>query len=241
MGQAKKAPTEHSGVGKYIVKEATQTEKFERGYISHISIPILGPKEAFVYILKFQQMAGTETELFHSEDQHSFCGSDTKDSACNAGDPALIPGEGNGYSSILAWRSPWTEEPGRLQSIGLQRVGHDWRDLVWHMAHKYPWMQLLYMDDLNNPHNHLMRSCHGDNMVLLSFSLEAMAQNKAKARGGKGTSLNSGEGCTQGITTIGQQCSESKVHRSQDNHTSSYHQVKTLLSPIPTPTKEAGK
>ena len=29
------------------------------------------------------------------------------------------------HSSILAWRIPWTEEPGRLQSIGSQRVGHD--------------------------------------------------------------------------------------------------------------------
>ena len=29
------------------------------------------------------------------------------------------------YSSILAWRIPWTEEPGRLQSMGLPRVGHD--------------------------------------------------------------------------------------------------------------------
>ena len=29
------------------------------------------------------------------------------------------------HSSILAWRIPWTEEPGRLQSIGLQRVVHD--------------------------------------------------------------------------------------------------------------------
>ena len=29
-------------------------------------------------------------------------------------------------SSILAWRIPWTEEAGRLQSMGLQRVGHDW-------------------------------------------------------------------------------------------------------------------
>ena len=29
------------------------------------------------------------------------------------------------HSSILAWRIPRTEEPGRLQSIGLQRVGHD--------------------------------------------------------------------------------------------------------------------
>ena len=29
------------------------------------------------------------------------------------------------YSSTLAWRIPWREEPGRLQSMGLQRVGHD--------------------------------------------------------------------------------------------------------------------
>ena len=30
------------------------------------------------------------------------------------------------HSSILAWRTPWAEEPGGLQSMGLQRVGHDW-------------------------------------------------------------------------------------------------------------------
>ena len=29
------------------------------------------------------------------------------------------------HSSILAWRIPWTEQPGRLQSMRLQRVGHD--------------------------------------------------------------------------------------------------------------------
>ena len=29
------------------------------------------------------------------------------------------------HSSILAWRIPWTEEPGELQSLGFQRVGHD--------------------------------------------------------------------------------------------------------------------
>ena len=29
------------------------------------------------------------------------------------------------YSSTLAWKIPWTEEPGRLQSMGLQRAGHD--------------------------------------------------------------------------------------------------------------------
>ena len=29
------------------------------------------------------------------------------------------------HSSILAWRIPWTEEPGRLQAMGLQTIGHD--------------------------------------------------------------------------------------------------------------------
>ena len=40
-------------------------------------------------------------------------------------------------SSILAWRIPWTEEPGRLQSIG-HRVRHDWSDLAQHIyIHKW--------------------------------------------------------------------------------------------------------
>ena len=39
------------------------------------------------------------------------------------------PGGGHGtHSSILAWRISWTEEPGGLQPIGSQRVGHDWSD-----------------------------------------------------------------------------------------------------------------
>ena len=34
------------------------------------------------------------------------------------------------HSCILAWRIPWTEEPSRLQSMGLKRAGHDWSDLA---------------------------------------------------------------------------------------------------------------
>ena len=34
------------------------------------------------------------------------------------------------HSRILAWRNPWTEEPGGLQSIGLQRARQDWSDLA---------------------------------------------------------------------------------------------------------------
>ena len=55
-----------------------------------------------------------------------------KESACNAGDQGLIPGlgrsPGEGYGNplgILAWRIPWTEEPGGLQSVKSQRVEHD--------------------------------------------------------------------------------------------------------------------
>ena len=59
-------------------------------------------------------------------------GSDGKESACNVEDLGSIPGweyaleEGMAiHSSIFAWRIPWTEEPGRLQSMGSQTVGHD--------------------------------------------------------------------------------------------------------------------
>ena len=119
---------------------------------------LVDPLQLFLYFFRFYK---------------GFPGSSpSKESACNAGDPGLIPGlgrsPGNGagnpfqysgaslvaqlvknlpamqetwvpnlgqedlleegmatHSSILAWRIPWTEEPDRLQSMGLQRVGHD--------------------------------------------------------------------------------------------------------------------
>ena len=56
-----------------------------------------------------------------------------KESACSTGDPGLIPGSGRSSGEengnplqILAWRIPWTEEPGGLQSTGSQRAGQDW-------------------------------------------------------------------------------------------------------------------
>ena len=41
-----------------------------------------------------------------------------------------LEGEMATHSNIVAWRIPWTEEPGSLQSMGSQRVGHNWRDLA---------------------------------------------------------------------------------------------------------------
>ena len=53
-----------------------------------------------------------------------------KNLPANAGDTGSIPGWGRALeeemaSSILAWEVPWTEEPGRLQSMGSQRAGQD--------------------------------------------------------------------------------------------------------------------
>ena len=59
-------------------------------------------------------------------------GSDGKESAYNAGDLGLILGLGPWRRAwqptpvFLPGESPWTEEPGGLQSMGSQRVGHDW-------------------------------------------------------------------------------------------------------------------
>ena len=69
-------------------------------------------------------------------------GSDGKESTCNAGDLGSIP-ELKKIPWRRAWQptpaflpgeSPWTEEPGGLQSMGSQRVGHDWSNWV-HVEH----------------------------------------------------------------------------------------------------------
>ena len=59
------------------------------------------------------------------------CDSDSKEYTCNAGDQvqSLDPEDSlekgmATHSSILAWRVPWTEEPGRIQSMGSQRLMH---------------------------------------------------------------------------------------------------------------------
>ena len=55
------------------------------------------------------------------------------------------------HCSILAWRIPWTEEPGGLQSMGLQRVRHNWRDL----ACMHDWVLLLFIWNYHNTVNRL--------------------------------------------------------------------------------------
>ena len=42
------------------------------------------------------------------------------------------------HSSILAWEIAWTEEPGRLQPMGLQRLGHDWVSIKAQLGNTEP-------------------------------------------------------------------------------------------------------
>ena len=60
------------------------------------------------------------------------------------------------HSSILAWETPWTEEPGGLQSRALQRVGHNWSD--WACIFTYSRVvsknQVNLLRHLNHPFSH---------------------------------------------------------------------------------------
>ena len=108
-------------------------------------------------------------------------GSAVKNLPAKAGDTGLTlvsgrsPGAGNGnllhYSCL---ENPWTEEPGRLQSIGSHRVGHNWSDSasINVFAWKIPWTkepgglqsmgckELDRMSDLNNKRTHMIQQLY---------------------------------------------------------------------------------
>ena len=86
-------------------------------------------------------------------------GSGGRESTCNAGYLGSVPGlgrsPGGGHGSplrFLAWRIPWTEDPGGRQSMGSQRVGHNWvtkhRTVHSHLEARNPWWlwQFLFIN-----------------------------------------------------------------------------------------------
>jgi len=85
-------------------------------------------------------------------------GADGKASAYNAetrvwslGQEDLLEKEMGTHSSILAWEIPWTEKPGRVQSMGSQRVGHDWATSLTHSLYGYSIIYLRNPLLLDNP------------------------------------------------------------------------------------------
>ena len=83
-------------------------------------------------------------------------------------------------SSILAWRIPWTEEPGGLQSRGLQRVGHDWSNLAHTHTHWPCNTRILYW--FMTKHSRVIAFFSGNYVGLLgSFACTREKGEKAMA------------------------------------------------------------
>ena len=87
------------------------------------------------------------------------------------------------HSSILAQRIPWTEEPGRLQSIGSHRVGQDWSNLAQHCTaeHRevkwfskdltaYNWQDQVQSLRLPDPRPMLSASLYSSIVLLMRFT-----------------------------------------------------------------------
>ena len=81
----------------------------------------------------YNKSPSKDSSYFQSCSQDFPGGLDGKESACNAGDLGSVSGledplekEMTTHSSILAWEIPQTEEPWGLQSMGSQRIGHNW-------------------------------------------------------------------------------------------------------------------
>ena len=81
------------------------------------------------------------------------------------------------HSSILAWRIPWTEEPGGLQSLGLQRIGHDGMSFTAEAPSDYKAMWLACFSVSGGclclPHLPLVRYLHP--RLILSSGLLSLA------------------------------------------------------------------
>ena len=79
------------------------------------------------------------------------------------------------HSSILAWKISWTEEPGGLQSMGSQRVGHDWATNTYiphswahsgHSNYAY-WFGLFHDDKLQSMMESCEKSCSHSSIMPL--------------------------------------------------------------------------
>ena len=82
------------------------------------------------------------------------------------------------HSSVPAWRIPWTKEPGMLQSMRSQRVGHDWGTITHSFSSVH--FSCLVMSDSLRPHGlqHTRPPCPSPTPGLYSFmSIESVMQS----------------------------------------------------------------
>ena len=106
-------------------------------FFSFLAHCFVGCPASFTYLF-FRYSLHTTTFLYFpggtSGKELSANAGDTRDAGSILGQEDPLEKGMATHSSILAWRNPWTEEPGGLQSMGSQRVRHDWSS--W--AHMHP-------------------------------------------------------------------------------------------------------
>ena len=91
------------------------------------------------------------------------------------------------HSSILAWRIPWTEEPGGLKSLGSQRVGHDWSDLACMStppSSPTPGISLVFVAPFSPPTTHCQKEFFQNSNLDWIALLFKILKNKIKVREG---------------------------------------------------------
>ena len=127
--QEKKGTTEHEMVGWY---HQLNGHEFEQA----LGVGLTLGREA--WCASVHGVTRSRTQLSDWTELNN-TGSDSKESACNVGDLSSIPGskdtlekEKATQSGILAWRIPWSEEPGRLPSIGCKES--DMTEWLTHMG-----------------------------------------------------------------------------------------------------------
>ena len=109
---------------------------------------------------------------------------DKKDGSLITGRKDPLEKEMATYSSILAWKIPWTEEPGGLPSMGSQRVRHDWATEHIHITGN---TQVFSHADLSTKwedsiiQNHLYITNTSSYFALKTYFLEYYSQNLYKA------------------------------------------------------------
>ena len=101
------------------------------------------PKDWEVYVFIYERLGGDWTFLVAQMVKNLPDGASGNEHTCQCRrhqrgrfDPWMGKARAT-HSNILAWKIPWTEEPGRLQSIGSHRVRHDWSDLASRHAHYF--------------------------------------------------------------------------------------------------------
>ena len=127
---------------KSLSSDASATQVFYQGIWTHKALPTTGPLHLLFYLpgKLFLFFGNAHASLVAHTVKNLPAMQETQ--VLSLGWEDILKKGMATHFSILAWRIPWTEEPGRLQSMGSQRVRHDWATNTFTLPH-YAWLLFL--------------------------------------------------------------------------------------------------